>query len=571
MPRAARPRSPAEIAARAANSAFAAWSHGRSSPSYSCAAAVGELQRLLPLAVVRDDVGEVVGAAGLAGRRRRRASSVAAAMCRRAGSRWPVDASIQAASSSAVARSRGRRAVAGGVERGEDALRAAAVAEDDPGPAEPVGDLEPSQRVVRRAPGQRGVDVGALGPREREVLGLAARCARPPSTRRPASANHAACAAKRALGQPRLGQRLERERADAVEQPVAAAARPTITSERLASRPTTSIAAAAGTSSAPSTDSDRRERRAAGERGQRPQAALVVGEQQVVAPPDRRPERPAALGLAAGRVAQHGEAVVEAAGDLLDRQRLRARGGELDRQRQAVERPAQLAHLRRGSPGARLARQGEQLDRVVERSGASSNTASPSSSSGTWLVHRIRSGGAASRRRSASAAAASTTCSQLSRISTAAVRRSRSMQRRLAADDVERGDRPCRARRPRSARSRAGPARREPSVSVRPVAIATSAVLPIPPGPTTSTSRWRASRSRSAAISPSRADELGRQRRQVARRGRGRATSVLRRGSAARAPAAAGRGRGRARRPGARGPAGTPRARRPGGRRGRAR
>ena len=48
--------------------------------------------------------------------------------------------------------------------------------------------------------------------------------------------------------------------------------------------------------------------------------------------------------------------------------------------------------------------------------GASSKTTSPSMSSGTWLVHRIRSAGAASRRRTARAAAASMTCSQLSRI-----------------------------------------------------------------------------------------------------------------------------------------------------------
>ena len=56
----------------------------------------------------------------------------------------------------------------------------------------------------------------------------------------------------------------------------------------------------------------------------------------------------------------------------------------------------------------------------------SSSTASPSTSSRTWLVHRIRSGGAASSRRTASAAAASSTCSQLSRITTAADALSRS-------------------------------------------------------------------------------------------------------------------------------------------------
>ena len=89
---------------------------------------------------------------------------------------------------------------------------------------------------------------------------------------------------------------------------------------------------------------DRREGSAAGERGERPQPALVVGEQQLVAPPDRRSQRSAAFRLAAGRVAQHVEAVVEAAGDLLDRQRLGSRRGELDRQRQTVERTTELVH-----------------------------------------------------------------------------------------------------------------------------------------------------------------------------------------------------------------------------------
>ena len=61
----ARRRSPAEIAAREANSAFAAWSHGRSRPVVERAAARGQRERVLPLAVVGDDVGEVVGAARL--------------------------------------------------------------------------------------------------------------------------------------------------------------------------------------------------------------------------------------------------------------------------------------------------------------------------------------------------------------------------------------------------------------------------------------------------------------------------------------------------------------------------
>ena len=75
-------------------------------------------------------------------------------------------------------------------------------------------------RIVRRAPRQRGVDVRALGARERQVLGLA-------------GAAHAGRRLARRGGEPRgvslepalalVAHLLERERADAVEQPVALA------------------------------------------------------------------------------------------------------------------------------------------------------------------------------------------------------------------------------------------------------------------------------------------------------------------------------------------------------------
>ena len=65
---------------------------------------------------------------------------------------------------------------------------------------------------------------------------------------------------------------------------------------------------------------------------------------------------------------------------------------------------------------------------------------SPSMSSGTWLVHRIRIPGAASRRRTARSAAASMTCSQLSRMTNASVPLSRSNSGCFTAGDVHRGD-----------------------------------------------------------------------------------------------------------------------------------
>jgi hypothetical protein len=113
-----------------------------------------------------------------------------------------------------------RRGVPRSSEGGEQALCAARVAEDDPRPAEPVGDSEPSYRVAGRAPGQGCVDVGAFGVRELEVLGLPRAADSPRSTTQPAPRTTQRAHRSRAEWL-RLGQRLERERADAVEQPVA--------------------------------------------------------------------------------------------------------------------------------------------------------------------------------------------------------------------------------------------------------------------------------------------------------------------------------------------------------------
>jgi hypothetical protein len=109
-----------------------------------------------------------------------------------------------------------RRGLSCGGEGGEQALGAARVAEDDPRPAEPVGDLEPSNGVAGPAPGQCGVDVGAFGAREREVLGLP-RAAHALHRRRSPLRVPRRMRIEAALSELRLGQRLERERADAVE------------------------------------------------------------------------------------------------------------------------------------------------------------------------------------------------------------------------------------------------------------------------------------------------------------------------------------------------------------------
>ncbi len=149
-------------------------------PVVERAAAIGQRERSTELAVVRHDVGEVVAGSVPAGRRRR--SRRPARWRRRCGhGRARGDRSRPRSTPRAAARrpGRGRGGVAGRVERGEDPLRAPAVAEHDPGPAEPVDDVErraagrgrrstPARRRCWRArPGRtRGARPGA-------------RCARP--------------------------------------------------------------------------------------------------------------------------------------------------------------------------------------------------------------------------------------------------------------------------------------------------------------------------------------------------------------------------------------------------------
>ena len=149
---------------------------------------------------------------------------------------------------------------------------------------------------------------------------------------------------------------------------------------------------------------------------------------------------------------------------------------------------------------------------------------SPSTSSGTWLVARIRSAGAASSRRIARAAAGSRTCSQLSRTSTVGVERSRSS----SAGSPPLTPSAAIAASTTSSGVVAASSRTSHTVpdSVLPVAIA-MAVLPMPPGPTTSTRRWLPISSRELRDLVVAADEVGLQRRQVAGRRRPQRRVVL--------------------------------------------
>ena len=270
-------------------------------------------------------------------------------------------------------------------------------------------------------------------------------------------------------------------------------------------------------------------------------------------------------GLRLVGIAQHQETIVETPGDLLDGQRPGPRRGELDGQRQSVERAAQVQHagvvqasrcrLRRWAVARRV-----NSSTASERArGASSKTTSPSMSSGTWLVHRIRSPGASSRRRTAREAAASTTCSQLSRMTRAEDVLSRSKR---AASPPGPSTAPIKASTTSSAVTAVSSlANQTPSRPTRPARgrqrsrPPSSRCLPVPRSPRAA--RWRAGR---RGPPPPSHDRRARQSSPAGSRpASGAAPStwrearssdgVLDAGSVARAPAAKVAGRDRARRP----------------------
>ena len=187
-------------------------------------AAVGQLQRLAELAVVGDDVGEVVAA------RACRSTSPIASASRRRGDVLAGELEVTGRRLDprrrAAARSRGRGRGAASPAASSAArmpLRAAAVAEDDPRPAEPVDDVE--RRAADRAPRSRPARRRCWRARPGRTARCSAwrRCARP-RRRRGRGGEPRGVRGERAVGQPGLRHRLERERADAVEQPVATGA-----------------------------------------------------------------------------------------------------------------------------------------------------------------------------------------------------------------------------------------------------------------------------------------------------------------------------------------------------------
>ena len=91
---------------------------------------------------------------------------------------------------------------------------------------------------------------------------------------------------------------------------------------------------------------ERLEGRATGEHGEHRQHVSRIGIEQPHAPVDGRAERALPLGQVGGRPRQERERLTEPLGRSLDSQDPHARGGELDRERQSVERP--------GDPGDAL-------------------------------------------------------------------------------------------------------------------------------------------------------------------------------------------------------------------------
>ena len=164
-------------------------------------------------------------------------------------------------------------------------------------------------------------------------------------------AKHAACAAQAAVFEAGFGQPLASERADAVEQAVADQSVLVLSDgdQRPVDEPVDDVGRGRfgdiqrfqdplGGGQGGTVD----------EAGQGPQAALVVREEQVVAPSDRCRQSPAPCWSSAGRVAQQPEPVVEAVGDLAHRERPDTSRRELDRQWKPVQGPTDLLDGRRG-------------------------------------------------------------------------------------------------------------------------------------------------------------------------------------------------------------------------------
>ena len=206
-----------------------------------------------------------------------------------------------------------RERVRGGERTAEAFGTGDTVAEDDPRPSEAHGDAATEQRVVGRGPGEGDVDVRPLRPDGRDRLGLARAADGGRAPVRAGSRTTWRAPPRRCRAAPtRAGGRAHTRgccRAAGSERTRPARPRRSRGSGRPGARrrrPLTSRGRRAGQDHLGGLEG-----RSAGEARQCPQAPLVVGEQQVVAPRDRRGEGSTPLGPPAGRIPQQGEAVVE--------------------------------------------------------------------------------------------------------------------------------------------------------------------------------------------------------------------------------------------------------------------
>ncbi len=265
-----------------------------------------------------------------------------------ARARSPAEVSSHAASR--LARTRSTAAASRADAVAHPRRTRAAVAEDDPGPAEAERDPGAGRAVVAVAPLQGRVHIGPLGPGEGEAVRLGGRAGRAPRTsRRARRTSPRGRRRRRPRSRTRAGGPMRG--ADAVEEPAGRRLRAvsSLTRERSTSRVTVSSTEEAGTSRAARTRSRASSVAPPGKQERAQQPALVVGEQQLVAPVEGRLQ-----GLAGARARGcWGRGAVRTGRRAAARSprpgaTALGRCGELDRQRQAVQRTAHLLDQRLG-------------------------------------------------------------------------------------------------------------------------------------------------------------------------------------------------------------------------------
>ena len=241
---------------------------------------------------------------------------------------------------------------------------------------------------------------------------------------------------------------------------------------------------------------DRGQRRSPGEAGQRPQPALVIGKQQVVAPADRGAQRAPPFGAPDWSGPAEPRTGCPAVGrspapTVISLWRRRARWPAAGRRANGTVSQCCRGVLVHGQPRPDLVGPaGEQQHRIRDRSRAPTDTPSrpPVRAAVGWSPARADRWSASSSRPIRSAAA-STTCSQLSNTSRVSAAATRSMSACSPGRFSSLGDR-LRQRCLLDRWCRAGRARFRPVPAPCRATSMANRVLPTPGVPTSVTSRW---------------------------------------------------------------------------------